>query len=389
MNASNRSSGIKLSGIRVMFEKAQKMSGLIRLELGEPDFDTPNHIKEAAKAALDDGYTHYTSSQGLLELRRELSAKLEKDNGITASPESEIIVTAGACCAINLSFLTIANPGDEVLLPDPAWPHYEPCALMVDAKVVRYPMREEDEFNPNPDTIRKLITPKTKILLLNSPNNPTGSVTRPSTIKEIATLAEQYNLTVISDEVYEKLTFGNIGHQSFAAISGMKDRTVTVNAFSKTYAMTGWRLGYAVAPANIIAEMAKLNLYANTCANSIAQAAGISALRGPQDCVSEMVTEYDKRRRFVLERLTQIPNMSCREPKGAFYAFPNIHRFGMSSEDFCMHLLEQGKVSTVPGSAFGKLGEGYFRLSYATSGENLEEGLNRLEAVVRKLKAQN
>jgi aminotransferase len=384
VDISKRSAGIALSGIRMMFEKAQKMTGLVRLELGEPDFETPSHIREAAKTALNEGFTHYTSSQGLLELRTELARKLEKDNRITASPDSEIIITAGACCAINLTFLALVNPGDEVLLPDPAWPHYEPCARMADATVVHYPMREENDFVPGPDIIRKLITPKTKILLLNSPNNPTGSVTSASTMKEIANLAEQHNLVVISDEVYEKFVYDGMRHQSFAAISGMRDRTVTVNAFSKTYAMTGWRLGYAVAPANVVAEMAKLNLYANTCANSIAQVAGIAALRGPQDSVREMAAEYDRRRKFVLGRLKEVPNVACGEPKGAFYALPNVQKLGMNSFDFCLHLLEKGKVSTVPGSAFGKHGEGHLRISYATSMENLKEGLDRFEAVVNK-----
>jgi len=385
VDVSKRSAGIALSGIRVIFEKAQKMDGVARLELGEPDFETPGHIRNAAKTALEDGYTHYTSSQGLLELRTELARKLEKENGVTANPDSEIIVTAGACCAINLSFLTLVNPGDEVLLPDPAWPHYEPCARMADAVVVRYPTREEDGFVPDPNVIRKLITPKTRILLLNSPNNPTGSVTNASVIKEIADLAEQHNLIVISDEVYEKFVYEGMRHQSFANISGMQDRTVTINAFSKTYAMTGWRLGYAVAPANVIAEMAKLNLYANTCANSIAQVAGVAALRGPQNCVREMAEEYDRRRRFVLGRLKQVPGIACGEPKGAFYVLPNISKLGMNSFDFCIQLLEKGRVSTVPGSAFGEHGEGHIRISYATSMENLKEALDRFEAVVNEI----
>lgn len=387
MDVSKRSDGIALSGIRVIFEKAQKMTGVIRLELGEPDFETPVHIKEAAKKALDQGFTHYTSSQGLLELRTELATKLGKENGITANPDNEIIITAGACCAINLAFLALANPGDEVLIPDPAWPHYEPCARMADAVVIRYPTREEDSFVPDPDIIRKLITPRTRILLLNSPNNPTGSVTSASVMKEIANLAEQHNLIVISDEVYEKLVYEGTRHQSFAAISGMDDRTITVNAFSKTYAMTGWRLGYAVAPSNVVSNMAKLNLYANTCANSIAQMAGIAALRGPQDCVKEMAAEYDRRRRFVLGRLKEIPQIDCEQPKGAFYVLPNVSKLGMNSFDFCMHLLERGKVSAVPGSSFGEQGEGHLRISYATSIENLKEGFDRLEAVVKEIDA--
>jgi len=385
VSASKRSAGIPLSGIRVVFEKAQRMTGLVRFELGEPDFNTPSHIRDTAKKALDSGFTHYTSSQGLLELRKEIARKLEEDSGIVASPDSEIIVTAGACCAVYLAMLALVNPGDEVLLPDPAWPHYDPIARLADASVVHYPMREEDNFTPDPQAIRERITPKTKLLLINSPNNPTGSVTSTSTLKEIANLAEQHQLIVISDEVYDKFVYDGIHHQSFAALSGMRDRTVTINAFSKTYAMTGWRLGYAVAPANIVAEMAKLNLYANTCANSIAQVAGIEAFRGPQECVREMAEEYDRRRRFVLERLNKIPKITCTRPKGAFYVFPNIRRLGMDSFGFCMHLLEKGKVSTVPGSAFGQQGEGYLRISYATSMANLKEGLDRLECVVNEL----
>jgi len=385
VGASKRSAGIPPSGIMAVFEKAQRMAGLIRFELGEPDINTPSHIRDAAKKALDIGFTHYTSSQGTLELRREIARKLEEDNGIVASPDSEIIVTAGACSAVYLAMLALVNPGDEVLLPDPAWPAYEPCARLADASVVHYSMREEDNFTPDPQAIRERITPKTRLLLINSPNNPTGSVTSTSTLKEIANLAEQHQLIVISDEVYEKFVYDGMQHQSFAALSGMRDRTVTINAFSKTYAMTGWRLGYTVAPANIVAEMAKLNLYANTCANSIAQVAGIEAIRGSQECVREMAEEYDRRRRFVLERLNKIPKITCTRPKGAFYVFPNIRRLGMNSFDFSMHLFEKGKVSTVPGSAFGKQGEGYLRISYATSMANLKEGLDRLEGVVNEL----
>lgn len=385
VDVSKRSAGIPLSGIMEVFEKAQRMTDLIRFEVGEPDFDTPSHIRDAAKKALDSGFTHYTSSRGLLELRREIARKLEEDNRIIASPDSEIVVTAGACCAVYLAMLALVNPSDEVLLPDPGWPAYEPCARLAEASVVHYPVREEDNFTPDPQAIRERITPKTKILLINSPNNPTGSVTGTSTLKEIANLAEQHRLIVISDEVYEKFVYDEARHQSFAALSGMRDRTVTINAFSKAYAMTGWRLGYAVAPANIVAEMAKLNLYANTCANSIAQVAGIEAIRGPQECVREMAEEYDRRRRFVLERLNKVPKITCTRPKGAFYVFPNIRRLGMSSFDFCMHLLEKGKVSTVPGSAFGEQGEGYLRISYATSMANLKEGLDRLQSVVSKL----
>lgn len=382
---STRSKGIGVSGIRVMFEKAQKTLGLIRLELGEPDFETPSHIKDAAKRALDNGLTHYTSSQGMPELRNELARKLEHDNGITASPDSQIVVTAGACCAVNLAMLALVNPGDEVLLPDPAWPHYEPCARLAEASVVHYPMREEDGFAPNPEIIQKLIAPKTRVLLVNSPNNPTGSVTDLSALKEIANLAEQHDLIVISDEVYEKFVYDGAAHHSFAAISGMQDRTLTINAFSKTYAMTGWRLGYAVGPPDVISEMVKLNLYANTCANSISQAAGIAAIRGPQDCVAEMAQEYDRRRRYVLERLRQIPGISCTEPKGAFYVFPNISNLPLSSFDCCMHLLEKGRVSTVPGNSFGKEGEGYLRISYATSMTNLREGLERVANAIVEL----
>jgi len=385
VEASKRSIGIPVSGIRVVFEKAQKMTGLVRLELGEPDFPTPAHIVEAAKKALDDGYTHYTSSQGLPELRKELARKLEQDNGVVASPDTEIIVTAGACCAVDLAMLTLVNPGDEVLLPDPAWPHYEPCARLAEGSVVHYPMKEEANFAPDPDVIRERISPKTRVLLINFPSNPTGAAVNASTLKEIANLAEQHNLVVISDEVYENFVYDGASHQSLAAISGMKGRTITINAFSKTYAMTGWRLGYAVAPANIVAEMAKLNLYANTCANSIAQVAGIAALRGPQDCVREMAEEYGRRRKFVLERIRKIPQISCTEPRGAFYVFPNIRRLGMNSLDCCMHILEKGKVSTVPGSSFGQQGEGYLRISYATSMANLKEGFDRLETVVDEL----
>lgn len=376
---SERMYSFPVSSIRVIFEKARRMKDVIRLEIGEPDMDTPMHIKEAGKKAIDEGFTHYTPFTGFGDLREAIAEKAKVENGINACPEKEIIVTPGACCCVYCSILSITNPGEEVLVPDPGWPHYDSCVKMADGIPVHYPQLEKNDFRVNPADLAKKVDEKTKAILINSPNNPTGSVFSKKDLECIAQIAEENDLIVISDEVYEKIIYDGSKHISIASLPGMRERTVVINALSKTYAMTGWRIGYAVAPAEIIGHMAKLVLYMSTCANSIGQRAAITALKGPQNFLVEMVNEYKRRRDFVVKRLNEIQGISCKLPKGAFYAFPNIKELNISSLECAHYLLERAKVSVVPGSGFGKHGEGYLRISYSTSLQHLEEAMNRIE----------
>jgi len=380
-----RTTRMPLSGIRIIFEMVHKMKDVIRLEAGDPDFKTPDHICEAAKKAVDEGYTHYTSSFGMPELRQALARKLKKDNGIDADPETEIVVTAGASCAVNIAILSTINPGDEVLIPDPTWPHYEACVTLADGVAVHYPLLEKNQFRADIEDIRKRITKKTKMIVVNSPSNPTGGFMEKRDIEAIAETAKDYNLLVLSDEVYEKIVYDKLRHISIASLPDMKERTITVNSFSKTYAMTGWRLGYAVAKQEIAAEMAKLNLYSNSCPSSIAQRTGIAALSGPQDAVVMMAKEYERRRNEIVKGLNEIEGITCVKPRGAFYAFPNVSSLGMSSQDAAMFMLKEAKVSTVPGSGFGGYGEGYLRLAYSNSIENIVKALVRIRNAVEKL----
>ncbi|MDA4114166.1 MAG: pyridoxal phosphate-dependent aminotransferase [Thaumarchaeota archaeon] len=380
---SERVNSIPVSGIRVIFEKANKMPGVIRLEVGEPDFDTPAHITAAAKRALDEGFTHYTSSAGIMPLREAISAKLKRENRVDADPATEVVVTPGAGAAIYLSIMCTVNPGDEVLLPDPAWPHYEACISLAGGKVVRYPTHESLGFRPEMEEVANLVTKKTKAILINSPSNPTGSVLGRKDLEGIADLARSKDLLVFSDEVYEKVMYGGVEHYSIASFDGMKDRTVTVNALSKTYAMTGWRVGYAAARPEIAAQMAKLNLFTSGCPNSFAQVAAVEALTGPQGETQRMLEEYTRRRDMMVRRLNEMEGVSCPNPGGAFYAFPRVALRGMNAFDTSMFLLDNAKVATVPGSSFGELGEKHLRLSYATSIENISEGMDRIDTAIR------
>jgi aminotransferase len=384
LRLSQRVVSIPPSGIRVIYDKVQQMKDVVSLEIGEPEFETPPHIREAAKKALDQGYTHYTPSAGLPLTREAISQKLKTENNVVADPRSEIVVTSGACSAVYLTFCAIINQGDEVLIPNPCWPHYEPCVILSGGKVVRYPLHEESGFGADIDEIRRLVSAKTKAILINSPANPTGGTLSRTVIEEIAALASEKDLLVVSDEVYERILYDGESHLSIASLPGMKDRTVTVNALSKTYAMTGWRIGYAVSSSEIIAQLIKLNLYTNTCANAVAQVAGAAALGGPQDAVVQMVKACSRRRELMIERLNEIEGFRCVMPKGAFYAFPNTSGTGMSSFDLSMALLDEGHVSTVPGVSFGDLGEGHVRLCYAISERKINEGMDRIEKVMKR-----
>jgi len=382
----SRIRSVELSGIRVIFDLAAKMPDVVRLEAGEPDFKTPKHICEAAEKAMREGKTHYTTSRGILELRKAIAEKAKKENGIDADPEEEIVVTAGASCAVYLTVHTVIEEGDEVLIPDPTWPHYEACVKLAGGRPVTYSLIEERGFSFDIEEIQRLITKKTKMIVVASPSNPTGGVIPLKDLKDLADLAIKHDLLILSDEVYEKMVYDGHKHFSIASLPEMKDRCITINSFSKTYAMTGWRLGYAIAPEEIAAQMAKLNLFLNSCPSSISQEAGLAALTGPQDEVEKMLKEYARRRSIIVDGLRKIDGVRINPPMGAFYAFPSIRELNYSSWDFCMLLLKEGRVATVPGAAFGSRGEGYIRISYANSIENIKEALRRIEEIVSKIR---
>ena len=382
---SNRVLNIRPSGIRKLFDLAQKMKGVISLGIGMPDFDTPTHIKEAAKKALDEGYTRYTPNAGFADLREALSEKVQLVNGLNYSPD-EVIVSDGGCTgSILLAMLTLVNPGEEVIVSDPCFVVYEPVIRMVEAIPVFIPVDEENDFRMLPETVEKNVTSKTKLIFLNSPSNPTAGVLLREDIKGIADVARRHDLYVISDEVYEEMIYDGMKHHSIAAQEDMRNRTVTVNSFSKTYAMTGWRIGYAVADKTIINQMVKLQQSTMVHAPSISQRAALAALKGPQDFVKMMVETFDKRRCFFVRRLNEIEGIKCTVPKGAFYTFTNIKGTGKSSEDLSQYLIQEVGVATVPGTAFGENGEGYLRLSYAKPIDQLEEACNRIEKAIKKL----
>lgn len=383
---SDRTSTVPGSGIRVIFEKAAKMSGVIRLEVGEPDFSTPKNITEAAKRALDEGFTHYTSSSGVPALREAIAQRLRSENNIQVDPASEVVVTQGAGAAVYMSIMCTINPGDEVLVPDPAWPHYDACVRMAGGKVVNYGVLEETGFRPDIDEISRLITPKTKAIAINSPSNPTGGLMRREDVEAIADLAIHEDLLVISDEIYQKIIYEDTKHTSIASLPGMRERTITINGFSKTYAMTGWRIGYAVASAEICKQMDKLNLYTAACANSISQLAALEALKGDDTAVKAMLSEYSKRRSLIVKRLNEIEGITCAPPGGAFYVFPRVEIGGMNSTDAAMFILENAKVATVPGTAFGRNGEHHLRLSYANSTEKIAEAMDRIDHAVKAMR---
>lgn len=361
------------------------MEGVISLGIGAPDFDTPFHIKEAAKKALDEGYTRYTPNAGFPDLREALSKKVKRDNSLDYSSD-EVIVSDGGCTgSILLSMLALVNPGDEVIISDPCFVVYEPVVRIAGATPVFVPIDEKNEFRMLPENVEKAISPRTKLIFLNSPSNPTAGVQSEEDLKGIADLAIKHDLYVISDEVYEKMLYDGLSHISIAALDGMRDRTVTVNSLSKTYSMTGWRIGYTVANREIIDQMVKLQQYSMVHAPSISQRAALAAIEGPQDFVEKMVKTFDKRRRFIVPRLNEIDGFHCSTPKGAFYTFPNITKFGKTSEELSQYLLQKASVAVVSGTSFGANGEGHLRLSYAQTIDKLEEACDRIEKAVRTL----
>ncbi|SHE67978.1 aminotransferase [Caldanaerobius fijiensis DSM 17918] len=379
-----RAKSIEISTIRYFFNMVNEVEGAISLCIGEPDFTTPKHIDEAAKKALDEGKTFYTPNAGLLELRQEISRYLKRRFDVTYKPESEIIVTIGASQAIDVAIRTLVEEGDEVLIPQPSFVAYKPCVILAGGKPVYVPTYLEDEFVLRPDVLERYITDKSKVLILPYPNNPTGAIMTREQLEAIAEVVKKHDLIVVSDEIYSELTYG-IDHTCFASIPGMWERTVTINGFSKTYAMTGWRLGYIAAPEGMAKQMLKVHQYNVTCAATMGQYAAVEALRNGDDDIKIMLAEYDRRRRYLLDSLRDM-GFECFEPKGAFYVFPSIEKTGLTSEEFATRLLHEAKVAVVPGSAFGENGQGCVRMAYATSMENLQEAVRRIKTFMDKLK---
>ncbi len=357
---------------------------IISLGAGEPDFPAPPNVIKSAEKFLERGYTHYSPLQGRHELREELVKKLKKDNRIDALPE-EILITCGSKEAILLSVLALVNRKEEVVVPDPGYIAYRPIVELIDGVAKSLPLKEDDGFEVHPEILKKSITRKTKLIIVNTPSNPTGTVLSKKDLEEIADIAVEKNLMVMSDEAYEKLIYDNSKHVSVGSLNGMEDRVITIQSFSKTYAMCGFRIGYAVANENLIREMKEFKLCTTLSAPTFSQLAAVEALRNSSSYVKMMVKEYDRRRKVIVKRLNDIPEVSCTTPKGAFYAFPNIKNFKISSVKFAEFLLKKAKVVVVPGTEFGKYGEGYIRLSYATGYEKILNALNRIENALGKL----
>ncbi len=381
---SDRVCKIEPSGIRKFFDLAQKEKDVITLGIGEPDFDVPEKIKDGAIRAIENSYNHYTSNYGLLELREKISKKLRKFNKISADSEKEILITSGSSEGLDLAFRTLVNPNDEILIPSPSYVSYIPTTLLSGGIPVVVPAYEKDEFRLLPEEIEKRLTKRTKCIVLASPNNPTGAALRRKDIEEIADIAMKNDLFVISDELYEYLIYDNEEHFSIASISEMKERTITVNGFSKSYAMTGLRLGYVAASEEIIEGMMKIHQYGMLCAPSISQYAALEFENCEKD-VKAMAEIYEMRRNLLYKRLNEIDGISAVKPKGAFYIFPNIKQSRLSSENFAERLLKEAKVVVIPGNIFGKDGEGYVRISYSTSTENIEKALERIEKFMGNL----
>lgn len=375
---------IKPSGIRKLFDLAQGKKDLVSFGIGEPDFVTPAHIREAAKRALDEGYTRYTPNLGFPEFRKALAVKLNQKNKISITPE-EVVVTSGGTEALFFAFYILINPGDEIIIPDPGFVAYESQVYFAGGTPVHFPLRGENNFHPDLEELKNCITPKTKVILINSPSNPTGAAFNKEELLAIAQLAQEKDLFVISDELYEDIVYDDREHISIASFPGMKEKTISIFGFSKSYAMTGWRLAYLAAPPDLVKEIAKLLQNTAVCTNSIAQRAGLSAIQDSQDCVKEMFAAYNERRNVLVEGLNEIQGLSCYAPEGTFYAFVNIKETGMTSEELSMYLLEECKVVTVPGTTFGRQGEGYIRLSFATSLENIKEGIKRIKKGIEKI----
>jgi len=357
---------------------------VVHLEIGEPNFDTSKNICDAAVKAIRDGYTHYGPAAGLPELREAIAKYISDSRGIEVSVD-EVAVTPGAKPIMFFGILSCVDEGDEVIYPNPGFPIYESVINFVGAKPVPVPLREEVDFRFDLDALRDSVSDKTRMIIINSPQNPTGGFLLKSDLEAIAELAIENNITIMSDEVYSQIIYDDAKHESIAALPGMKERTIIIEGHSKTYAMTGWRLGYGVMPADLAAQITKLMVNSNSCTAAIVQMAGLEALTGPQDEVGKMVAELKRRRDAIVSGLNAIEGITCKNPLGAFYVFPNVTAMPMSSDDFAEHLLQKYAVATLSGTAFGKYGDGYLRLSYAGSMESIKEGLKRIAEAVDKL----
>ena len=374
------------SGIRKFFDLLENMKDVTALTVGQPDFVTPWHIREAAIESLERGKTYYTSNAGLMEARQEIARYMERRFDLSYDPKSEIIVTVGGSEAIDITVRALVTPGDEVIIPEPSFVCYAPIVTLAGGIPVRLPLKAENKFKLTKDELASAITDKTKLLVLPFPNNPTGAIMEKDELEEIAQLLRDTNIAILSDEIYAELTYGK-KHISIASLDGMRERTILVSGFSKAYAMTGWRLGYLCAPAPLAAQMLKLHQYAIMCAPTQSQFAAIEALKNGDCDIEEMKAEYDRRRHYILDGLEKI-GLPCFAPEGAFYVFPKVSGFGLTSEEFCERLLYEHRVAIVPGTAFGECGEGFARISYAYSVAHITEALKGIGAFVEKLKTE-
>lgn len=379
---------IKPSGIRKFFDIVTEMNDpeVVSLGVGEPDFDTPWHIREEGIYSLEKGRTFYTSNSGLMELRREICRYLHRTQGIDYDPGKETLITVGGSEAIDLGLRALINPGDEVLIPQPSYVSYEPCAVLAGAKPVVINLKAENEFRLTAQEVEEAVTDRTKLLILPFPNNPTGAIMEKEDLEAVARVALEHDLIVMSDEIYGELTYKG-RHISIASLPGMKERTILINGFSKAYAMTGWRLGYACGPELILRQMTKIHQFAIMCAPTTSQYAAVEALRNGDADIAEMRTAYNQRRRYLMDAFRRM-GLECFEPYGGFYVFPSIKQFGMTSDEFATRFLAEEKVAVVPGSAFGASGEGFLRISYAYSLEALKIAIGRLERFVEKLRGE-
>ena len=383
-NLSNTVKATKHSGIRRFFDIASTMEDVISLGIGEPDFVTPWNIRESCVYGLERGYTSYTSNKGMFELRHAITHMYDKNFNVKYDPETDVIVTVGVSEAVDLAMRAVINPGDEVLIPEPCYVSYAACATLAGGSPVAVPTSPANEFKVTPEDLEQYVTDKTKVLLIGYPNNPTGTILEKDELMALAQFAEKHDLIVMSDEIYGDLTYGDRQHVCFSSLSGMKERTILLNGFSKAYAMTGWRLGYALAPEPVIDAMNKIHQYTMICAPITAQIAGLEAIRHGEKHMKKMVAEYDRRRRLVYEGFTSM-GLKTFEPKGAFYIFPDITSTGLTSEEFAEQLLIRQHVAVIPGTAFGACGEGFIRASYATSIDNISAALARIKNFIEHL----
>ena len=386
MRIADRMSAIPFSGIRQVFEEVirreKRGEKIIHLEIGRPDFDTPRNIKEAAKCAMDEGKVHYSSNYGIPELREAIGRKLKVDNGLSYDPASEILVTVGANEAVLVAMMGLLNPGDEVLIPDPCWLHYFYCARLAGAIPVSVPLRQENGFNPDIRDFRSRLTSKSRMVVINTPNNPTGAVFSKKALEELADLAREEDLFVLSDEIYEKMVYGGSRHESIGSFPGMRERTITINGFSKIYAMDGWRLGYVAAKKEWMSALIRIHQYTTVCATTFAQWGAVEALNGPQAEAEKMVEEFDRRRELVYGALKEMPGIEVVKPMGAFYIFPNIRAFGKTPEELTAYLLDEARIAVVPGTTLGEYGKDFIRISYANSYEKLKLAMERMKGAL-------